>query len=193
MRYQPILDTPASGPVLSVADLRDHLNIDFNDDDQYIESLISAATDRLDGIRSPLNVALVSQTWRQDFDRFSAIMRLPLGPVSAITEVGYLDASHDAQVVDNSNYYLLTDQVGPYVEFDDDFSFPTISTRSAAVSIKFVAGFGAAAAVPETYKHMIKMTVAHWYEHREAVVVGDNAVPLPMSVQSMFEQNRRFI
>lgn len=193
MSYQPILVTPAAETVVSVADLKAHLNIDSADDDAYIGSLISAATDRLDGIRSPLNVALVSQVWRQDFDRFCSVMRLPLGPVSGIVEVGYLDEAHAAQVVAASNYYLMTDQVGPYVEFDDDYSFQSTSTRRAVVSITFTAGYADANAVPDTYKHMIRMTVAHWYENREAVVTDTSAMHLPLAVQDMFSQNRRFV
>ena len=40
------------------------------------------------------------------------------------------------------------------------------------VTVRFVAGYGAASAVPETVKAAIKLLVGHLYEHREAVTLG---------------------
>ncbi len=104
----------------------------------------------------------------------------------------YLDSDHQAITVDASNYYLMTDRVGPYLEFDHDFSFPSFSIRPGPESVQFAAGNENAAAVPETFKQMIRLTVGDWYRNREAVVVGTIAAELPLAVVSLFEQNRRF-
>lgn len=193
MDYQPVLITPPGERVVDVDDMGSHLRVQSVSEDTYIESLIDAAIARLDGVQSPLNVALVSQVWRQSYDQFASMMRLPFGPVSGIGSVEYLDTENQPVSVPDSSYYLMTDRVGPYLEFDDDYSFPSVSTRPGSVSIQFTAGYGDASAVPETFKQMIRLTVGHWYTNREAVIVGTIAAELPLAVKALFEQTRRFV
>jgi hypothetical protein len=48
-----------------------------------------------------------------------------------------------------------------------------------------VAGYGAAAAVPEGIKQIIRMKAAHWYENREASIVGVSAMSTPLAVERL--------
>jgi hypothetical protein len=42
-----------------------------DDDDEYVDTLIAVATDYLDGYSGVIGRAMITQTWRQDFDGFS--------------------------------------------------------------------------------------------------------------------------
>jgi hypothetical protein len=54
-----------------------HCRVDFDDDDLLLEALIGAATAHLEKV---LDIAIVTQSWRQDFGNFSCL-RLPKDPV----------------------------------------------------------------------------------------------------------------
>jgi hypothetical protein len=50
-----------------------------------------------------------------------------------------------------------------------------------AVTVKFVAGYGAAAAVPECLKHWLKLRVEHYFDNRGPNVVGSSVIEFPKS------------
>src|SRR5690606_38428902 len=107
------------------------------------------ATAWLDGYSGILGRALVTQTWRQDFDRFANRLPLPVAPVSAVVSISYFDAGNVQQMLDPGVYELLADARGAYVALRPGQSWPATFRRVDAVSIIFTAGYGAAADVPE--------------------------------------------
>ena len=48
-----------------------------------------------------------------------------------------------------------------------------------------MAGYGAASAVPEMVKQSIRMKAAHWYENREALIIGVSAMEAPMAAKRL--------
>lgn len=125
--YRPVLVTaPATMPV-TLTEAKAQLDVSYTDKDTLIEGLIAAATAHLDGWSGILGRCLITQTWRQDFDRFNRCLRLPLFPVASITSVKYTDAFEAEQTIANTNYSLLCDDLGYYVEFKDTYSFAAIS------------------------------------------------------------------
>ena len=84
------------------------------------------------------------------------------------------------------------DARGSFIRFSNDFDAPSVNTdRLDAVRIAFDAGYGAADAVPQAIKQAILMIVAHWYEHRETVVVGTGAVDIPLGANALLSPFRR--
>ena len=60
------------------------------------------------------------------------------------------------------------------------------------VKITFTAGYGDAAGdVPEPLRQALLLLVAHWYERREPVVLGETAIQVPETVQSLLLPYRR--
>lgn len=180
---------PAATPV-SVAEAKAHLRVENSDEDTLIAGLVNAATSHLDGWSGVLGRALVTQTWRQDFDAFSRKMRLPLFPVASVTSVTYRDANGATQTVAAENYSLLADERGAFVGLVWDFDPPILYDDGPAVSVTYVAGT-AAADVPAAIKHAILLMVGHWFANREAVVTGTIAVNLPMTVDALLAPLRR--
>ncbi|MBN9242436.1 MAG: phage gp6-like head-tail connector protein [Mesorhizobium sp.] len=161
---------PSVAPV-SLVEAKLHLRVDHSDDDTLISSLIDAATAYLDGWSGILGRALVTQTWRQDFCRFSACMRLPLAPVASIEKVEYFDGENARQTLDADVYMMLADARGPYLNLASGKSWPGVYSRDDAVSITFVAGYGAAAAVPAPIRTAIMLFVRDMYTSTAAVGV----------------------
>jgi uncharacterized phiE125 gp8 family phage protein len=155
---------PSAAPV-SLDEAKLHLRIDHNDDDTLISSLIDAATAYLDGWSGILGRALVTQTWRQDFCRFSDCMRLPLAPVTDADQVQikYFDAENTEQTLDASAYILLSDARGPIITLAPDQSWPDTYRREDAVNITFAVGYGDADAVPASIRTAIIIQVRDMY------------------------------
>lgn len=154
-----------------------------------IAAFVQAATDHLDGWSGILGRALVTQTWRQDFEYFCDRNRLPLDPVQSVTSVTYYDSSNVQQALSTSVYQLLTDDRGPYVTLKYGQVWPVVYPREDAVSITAVFGYGAASVVPQAIKQAALHLVSHWNEHREAV--GDEMHELPLAVNSLITPYRR--
>jgi uncharacterized phiE125 gp8 family phage protein len=142
----PVRIAAPVAPVVSLAAVKQHLRVDFEDDNTVLEALRDAAIDHLDGWSGILGRALVNQTWRQDFDRFSSCdpMRLPLVPVTAAPTVTYYDDDNVQQTLADSYWQVLTDELGPFIALKPGQSWPSSYSRADAVSIDFVAGYGAA-------------------------------------------------
>lgn len=186
---------PTETPV-TLAEAKAHVRAsEFDDDDAFITALIDAATAHVDGYTGILGRALVTQTWRHDFCEWPAdgVLRLPLAPVASITSVKYSDADNAEQTVTASgNYALLADARGPFARFTSGFTAPALyDERQDRVRVTYVAGYGAATAVPAAIKAAMLLMIGHWYRSREAVVVGQTPADLPMGVDALLTPYRR--
>jgi uncharacterized phiE125 gp8 family phage protein len=180
---------PTENPV-TLTEAKAHLRVDHADEDTLITALIAAATDHLDGYTGILGRALVTQTWRQDFEGFAPKLRLALRPVASVTSVTYFDGDNTSQTLSASIYGLFEDGAGPYIALDPDQTWPGSYRRVDGVSVTYVAG-QAVAAVPQAIKHAILLTVGHWYANREAVSVGSTVAALPLGVDALIAPYRR--
>ena len=181
---------PAEAPV-SLGEAKAHLNVDHDDDDTLITSLVGAAVAHLDGHAGVLGRCLVNQQWRQDYRDWHWFHRLPFPDVSAVT-VKYQDADNQEQTVSSALYELIEDARGALVSFRDVFTKPGLyDDMIAPVNITLTAGFGAADDVPQALKQAILLLVGHWYENREAVNIGNITTELPMAVNAPISPFRR--
>lgn len=201
MKYRPVLVTaPAADPV-TLEEVKAHLRVIEwdesgaalpNEDDALITGLIKAAVTHLDGWTGTLGRCLVDQTWRQDSDTFTQCMRLPLGPVSEIVTVKYRNAEGQIATVAAENYALETSAGGQsYLWFRSSYSRPSNLYDRAAVQVEFIAGYGAAADVPQALKHAMLMMIGHWYENREGVAMGSSPTTVPLAVDALISPFRR--
>lgn len=191
--HVPVRVTAAAVPVVTWAEADAHLRLSGDTSQQtHVEMLVSAATAYLAGHAGVLGRLLVNETWRQDFDSWAPVLRLPFPDVSSVT-VKYYDTSNVEQTVSSSLYELLSDGLGSYVKFKSDFTSPTTyDDRSDAVQVTLVAGYGAAASnVPDAIRAAVLLLVGHWFENRETIVTGTIAAELPMAVAALIEPYRR--
>lgn len=155
------------------------------EDDTYIDELLERATAHVETITSR---KLVSQTWRAYLDAWpvnGASIELPFGRVLSVTRFNWLgDDAVDHTLVENTHYAVFV--VGWFPKVVPIGGWPTGSLFVVdPIRIEFVAGFGAAAAVPADLKSAILILAAHWYKNREIVRVGNIVSKLPASFDAL--------
>lgn len=142
---------------------------------------------------------LLQQTWDWKLEGFPrGVLELPFPPATSITSVSYVDAAGDTQTWSSALYqteipagpqagpariYPIAGQVYPV----------TSSDVFAAVTVRFVCGYGAAAStVPTPFVAAMKMLIAHWWSNRSAVVVGNITNDLPQGVEALLWPYKHF-
>ena len=192
MNLPQLVTAPVKTPV-TLAEAKAHLRVDITDDDTLINGLINAATDYLDGYSGILKKALITQTWSITAPCFkSNKIYLNLDPVSSVTSIQYYDADNVQQTINAANYALYKDAGGSYIKPTSGNNWPAVYNRDDAVVITFAAGYGAdESAVPNNIRQAIFLLIAHWYENREAVVVGSvTPSELPMAFNALLAGHR---
>lgn len=200
-----LVTAPNVDPITE-SDVWDHLRVNLTGspaqpvDKDYIATLISAATAYLDGRDGILSRCLVTQTWDYTLDEFPIVdfIRLPLAPVQSITSIKYTDADGIEQTLSDTKYRLSADtDWRPRIDLDYDAAWPGTRNVLDAVTVRFVAGYASgnspedASAVPAAIKAAMKLLIGHWYEHREAVNVGQSVTDVPMTVNALLVPYRR--
>jgi uncharacterized phiE125 gp8 family phage protein len=201
-----LICTAAGAAILSLADAKAHLRLDFDDDDDLIAALIATATAMLDGGEGWLKRALLTQSWRLVLPHFLAHCHswhrtapygridLPLPPQTAVTAIAYTDPAGIEQTLDPSLYRLIaTGTEARFIIPAVGQSWPAVASAPDAVKIDFTAGYGASpASVPARIVSAAKLLVSHLYETRSAVVtpIGNDPKEPPLAVKALISDYR---
>lgn len=170
---------PGTEPV-STADAKSWMRVDLSDDNDLIDFLIAAARERLE---EDAGRSLITQTWELKLDRFpssdlTAIV-LPRPPLISVSSITYVDEDGDTQTWSSAEYDVDANSEPGRITPAYNYTWPSTRDQANAVTITFVAGYGAASAVPKKILAAIKFLAAHWYEHRESVVIGTITSSVP--------------
>jgi uncharacterized phiE125 gp8 family phage protein len=175
---------PALEPV-TLAEAKAHLRVDSDAEDVLIQSLV--ITSRLH-IEAALGLALISQGWRWSLDAWprDGVLCFPIRPVQAVAEVRVLDPEGTPAVVPTAHFVLDGRGDPARLVRAGSSLLPTPGRTVAGIEIDFSAGFGPAAAdVPAQIRQALLLLVAHWFENREPVALGDSPVPVPLAVSEL--------
>ena len=175
--------TAATTEPLTTAEAKTHLRVDHSDDDTYIDALILAA--RVDTERLTWRT-LTTTTYTLTLDRFPAgdYIDLPRPPLQSVTSIQYVDTNGDTQTFSTGNYTVNPKNEPGRVYLNYGASWPTARSDNDAITIIYVAGYGDDASdIPELIRQGVRLKVAHWYEAREAVVMGASPVELPVGIR----------
>ena len=173
---------PTTEP-LTLAEVKAHLILDPTDstDDHLLTMFISSVRFAAEQITKR---AMITQTLDLTLDEFPKWeLCLPKPVLQSVTSITYVDTAGASQTLSASDYMVdikteparLTPAYGLY--------WPLTRYQMNAVTIRFVAGYGAAAAVPAGIKNWMLMRLATLWENRQAVVIerGMNMIELPPS------------
>lgn len=129
-----------------------------------IDSLIYSAEKY---VEQWIGKTLVDTTYTYYFDSFNECLDFPIGNVSSITSVEYIDSTEAYVVLSNTVYDLDNKSIVNKITLKYGQEFPTPLPLPNAVRVTFVAGFGDASDVPEPIKTAVKIMVASMFEFRE--------------------------
>jgi len=170
-----------TGDVVTTAEAKAFLRYTESDRDTEIDGFLSAAVGRWDGPNGVLGRALLTQTWDMKLDAFpddGEPIQIPLPPLQSITSITYVDGEGATQTFDSANYAVDVASQPGVISLAYGASWPVTRDQRNAVTIRFVAGYGAAAAVPAPIKDGIKMQVdAKFYQRGEqSLLLADDMV-----------------
>jgi uncharacterized phiE125 gp8 family phage protein len=170
--------------VLSLAAAKAQLRRTDADEDALIASLRDAA---VDWVERDTGKALAPRQFVATFDGFAHRLRLPVGPVSAVASVQYLDGDGAQQTLATTGWRLA----GDVLQAAAGAAWPATlwGAAAGAVTVTFTAGF-AAGHCPPGLLSAVKLLLTHLYTNRSAVVTGTIATALPFTVQSLCDQHR---
>ncbi len=142
-----LVTAPTTEPV-TLSDAKSHLRVTDADEDSLITTLISAARDIAESFT---NRSLITQTWDLKLDEFGEEIRIPSPPLVSITSVKYYDLDEVEQTLATTEYSVLnagaatkTGRIVPaYTK-----SWPSVRGMPNDITVRFVAGYGAASSVP---------------------------------------------
>jgi uncharacterized phiE125 gp8 family phage protein len=192
MTRTTVLVTPPAIEPISLDKAKEACRVDFTDDDDYITGLIVAARHKAE---NTLQRALITQTWDLYMDAFPRDRRivLPYGKLQSVTSLKYLDSTETENTVAASEYHVVTWTQQGSITLKRDKQWPAVTLQSVGgVRVRFVAGYGDETAVPADIVHAMKMMIAHWYENREQVMVGQGLtlIDVPLGVDSLLWPHR---
>lgn len=161
-----VVTAPDVEPV-SLEEAKTWLRIDpdLDADNDLVAGLITAAR-----VRAELETqrALVTQTLEATADWFPdgdyAII-LPRPPLQSVTSVTYTDADDVSQTFTDFAADIRREPGRVYPVYGELWP-TTLRQMPGVIAVRFVAGYGAAAAVPEDLKLAIKFMVSAWYGKR---------------------------
>lgn len=174
-----VLDTaPTTYPVtLEEAKIYLKLN-DISEEDSLVTELIQTATEQVEAFTER---RLITQTWRYLLDVFPPLdyrakwpgaILLPFPPCQSVTWVKYYSTSGTFTTMTSGTDYVAEKDSQPCrVVPAPNIPWPSTQTdRTNAVEVKFVCGYGAAAAVPGSIKIAIKRILLSYFDNRGAYV-----------------------
>jgi uncharacterized phiE125 gp8 family phage protein len=165
------VEGPAVEPV-SLLDMKAHLRVDDDAEDELVTGLVKAA--RL-MVEAACGRVLVSQKWRLMLHHWPArALALPLSPLIAIDKVEVFDAAGIGATMPADAIEVDSFEDPPHVAF---ISPPAPGRARHGIAIDFRAGFGPTPEdVPEPLRLALKIIAARWFENR-GDVVGEQSLP----------------
>lgn len=196
-----LVTAPTEEPI-TLADAKLHLRVTHTEEDGRIASMIEAARRRCE---AETRRALVTQTWDLTLPFWPGVgnsvvtsgpewpwmgrggrIILPKPPLQSITSITYLTpAGSTLAVTEGTDFKVRTGSPG-VVSLKSGKSWPSVSTEDDPIMIRFVAGYGLGAAVPDSLVQGMLLLIGSMYEHREDLVVGQTPAMLPDVVEALW-------
>lgn len=126
--------------------------------------------------------AFITQTWDLFLDCWPEgdQIRLPRPPLQSVTSIVYTDADGDETTFSSASYIVDTASKPGRIVLKSTAVWPSVTLQAVkGIRVRYIAGYGAASAVPFKAKLAIKQTVAHYYANREPVNIGNIVTDIP--------------
>lgn len=178
--------TPVTVEPVSLDEVKLHLRLtgDTTEDD-LLAGLVVAAREYCEKYTG---VAFAEQTLELLLDGWPSknFIELPVAPLLSVTSIKYKDSAG----VENTftKYSVDTDRPIGRVVLNYSESWPSFTAYpNNPIRIRFVAGYQI---IPQSLKQAILLLVGHWYENREATIIGTISKESEFAIKSLLGQYR---
>lgn len=178
---------PATEPV-SLVEAKLYLRVDHTEEDALITELIESARQM---VEEYIQRALITQTWTMFLDRFPSgkspdwwdgtvsahintlnegtrAIGIPRPPLISVTHLKSYDDADTATTFSASSYIVDTTKQPGRIILKNSETWPAALRSGNAVEIEFIAGYGAASAVPKALKNAMYLILSSMYECRSS-------------------------
>nr|WP_321457192.1 head-tail connector protein [uncultured Cohaesibacter sp.] len=190
MKFAPYQITAPDALPVTLDEIKTHCRVDGESEDDYLTGLLQAAVSYLDGYSGILGKCLMTQEWAQEFEWWGDFP-LCLGPFLDLTSIAYFDEDGESQTVDLSSVRIERRVLGAVACLKVGASWPDADPDAGPITVTWRVGYEDAAAVPAGIRHAIKLMVGHWFENREAVVIGTITSQVPLAVDALLSTHRK--
>lgn len=165
-----LITPPAEEPItLAEAKAQCRIDADETAEDAFLQSLIQSAREIAEHLTGR---ALVTQTLELVLDAFPAAFVLRRPPTIAIESVKFLDSTGTQQTINPADTLLDKDSEPGYLVPAYGKTWPDSFPVPNAVRVRYTAGYGGAAEVPQSIKAWMKLMIGTAYANRETVLAG---------------------
>jgi uncharacterized phiE125 gp8 family phage protein len=168
--YQPsriVSRATEAEPFISLDDVKAHLRIEHDADDNLLVDLQDAAVSFFEfETRTIIQPSML----RTSFDAWPAgLLHLPRPPLRFVDSIRYIDPQGQTQTLPPSAYVADTEARPGRVQFTG--TLPPLADRPGAITIDYAAGYGLTVAgetttPPDLLLQGIKLLIGSWYENR---------------------------
>ena len=176
-----IISQPISKPV-TLVQIKRHLRLDHNEDDEYLNELTDAATSHVEAITGHF---LITRVVRQYIETMPASrsISLEVWPIRAIQEVRGYDFDGNANTILAENYRLDNRINPPALIMNTSVNFNAFCN---GIEIDMEVGYGDNGIdVPSNITRAILVLIAHWYEFRGTLPAGDETGLVPDGIDAL--------
>jgi uncharacterized phiE125 gp8 family phage protein len=114
--------------------------------------------------------ALITQTWELVLSEFVECIQLPLPPLQSVVSVKYRDTANVEQTLSSSAYEVAKDEYGARLTLATGSSWPATYERVDAVRVRFTAGYGGAALVPNALQAACLLHIEAHFDRDERMM-----------------------
>ena len=181
LRYAlEVSSAPAVEPI-DLAEAKTYCKVDVEDDDDLLDAWIVEAREQCEAV---LDQALITQTVKVYLDEFPAWeLYVPRSPLQSVTSIVYVATDGTSTTLSSSLYRVDAKSRPGRITPAYGEVWPTVRDQTNAITITYVAGYGAAASsVPAAIKQAMRLSIGTWYRHRDEIEQGQMALRLPGGV-----------
>ena len=177
-----LLTGPAAEPI-TLAEAKQFMRVTHDDDDDVVRALIAGARIH---VEAQTRRALVTQTWRLVRDAWPEGGRLAVLPVplAALVAARIYRENGSTQALDIAAFAVDAAAEPARLAFTRG-ALPAPGRPVGGIEVDVTCGYGEASDVPEPLRQAIRMLVAHWYENRGLVALGETVAALPAAVSAL--------
>lgn len=194
MKVYNVKESSTPAEVVTVAEAKLHCRVDASTEDAIFTRLLGVARRQCEQISG---YAFTTRSLVSKLDEWPCddCLELLYPPLQSVTSIVYVTDEGGSHTFDSTNYVVDIHNTPGRIVLKANASWPSETLQvGGAITITFVAGFGAANVVPDQYKQAMLLLVGHLFENRESVVVqqGVSLVQIPQAVEWLLMTDRAY-